>query len=356
MTSSYLFCWVLDVASGVANDGAASGNRQQVESDSATDSGNDEDLDDMDMDSFQTHCKCPCGSTSLLHCAKPPPACLARRYSNPRGFPELDVTIGADRKKARHAMRQHLSVETERIRVAFNAYGMAVYRYAKSVTGISSHLKQMLRLDSQAYTDLTTFDEIYNTVTKGTDFLNFEPLKRVLDECNHINRNEQEVNRAAAMRAQSLYEGVFKKFAQLRVFSFVDGLRELRPPIQEGTYDKLKVKIEECFRKFIVDRFYHFKQVIREVLGIPERVFLRVTDVKGGCIEITFEIIGNISDRVFELDIEKKRALASNNISMLEYAGKVHYCCCNLFSDEVLSQMLLFIAALTLFVCTYVGI
>ena len=234
-------------------------------------------------------------------------------------------------------MQQYLSAETDTLMKKFVSYGMAVYRYAKSIEGLDSHLKQMLRLQGQSYATLRNFDDLYDAVTQGTDFLNFEQLKLVLEECNQIIENEPSKKQSDAIAADKMYQEAFRKFAQLRVFSFVGSLRELHSAVQDiGGYKKLKIKIEEKFRDFIVDRIYHFKKVIKEVLKLPSNVFLRVTDVKEGCIEITFEIIYKISEKLFVVDDSQKRVLAYNGISMMEFAGRVYYCCSNLVGHEVL--------------------
>ena len=280
---------------------------------------------------LNVHCRCPCGRTDFSHCViRPPPECLNNRHTNTQTFPELDLTIGADTIEARVAIKQYLLAETESLKQAFTDYGLAVHRYAKSIEGIKGSLVEIVELQGQAHAiSETNFDDLYRAARKGANFLNCEPLKCILRECNQIS------GKVPALSEEEKYEEAFRRFAQYRVFSFMGGLQECLP-IQEGTYKSLKIKVEEDVRTFVVDRIYHFKRVIRETLGIPKQVFLQVTDIQEGCIEITFNVVGNIvAHSTLEMDKMKKKALAFNNISMLEYCGDVYYCCCELLAVEV---------------------
>ena len=251
----------------------------------------------------------------------------------------MDVTKGRDEEKAKKAMQQHLLAKTESLKESFTDYGMSVYYYARSVNGVDSPLKNILRLrypEKVPTTDMTDFEAIYTAVTEDVDFLNFEPLERVVKACDRASGNEHTDGCQTVSDAKKRYEDAFLKFAQLRVFSVVNGLQELCPPVQEGVYPKLKIKVEEDFEAFTIHCADVFREKVRKVLHIPKEVLLRLTDVRQGCVEITFEIIGRVDESTFEIDLLKKKALASINISMLEYAGKVYYCCCEFSTNEVL--------------------
>ena len=302
------------------------------------DSGTHDQVEDLDL--LDTHCKCPCGQTSFQHCINPPPDCLVRRYASPQGFAEMDVTQGKDSEKAKMAMRLHFRAQTESLKETFTKYAMEVYYCARAINGVVFPLKNLFRFrypERVSTTDMSNFEVIYEALTKDVDFLNFDLLGDILKACNNVAGNEHSHKQRSAQAKKEQYEKAFYKFAQLRIFSAVGSLRKLLPPIQEGEYPKLKIKVEENFEAFVIDRAEKFRDKIRGILHLPsaEKVCLRLTDIEQGCVEITFELIGKIDDKVFEMDASKKRALASNNISLLEYAGKVYYCCCNFFSSDL---------------------
>ena len=92
------------------------------------------------------------------------------------------------------------------------------------------------------------------------------------------------------------------------------------------------LKIEEYSKTFRVERILQLKCVVKKILNIPEWVLLRVVSLNKGCVEIRFEVIGSFD---FDVSLDQRQDLISNNITLLEYAGKVHYCCCELLEDEV---------------------
>ena len=257
----------------------------------------------------------------------------------------MDVTIGEDSKEASRAMKQYLSDKTERLKKMFTKYAMAVCYYARDVKGINFPLENIYRLrypekEPIAESDMSNFQTIYNAVTQDVDYLNFDMLEDILEACDNFSEEKDAEKKDSAQAKKQSYENAFREFAQLRVFSVIGGLRPLRPPVQEGTYRQLKVKVEKDFEAFTIGRVNEFKEKIREVLHIPKDVFLKLTEVKQGCVEITFEMIGRVDNSIFEISLPKKMALAFHCISMLKYAGKFCYCCCELVANEVCCTIL----------------
>ena len=226
-----------------------------------------------------------------------------------------------------------LSPEINNIQKAFFKYKMAVYQYAKSVCGIDSYIQKLFRhMQVQEYIE-GKVDELYKTVTLHVDFLNCELLSLILEECNRINGDVETKERTIVDTVKAEYDEAFSKFAQLKAASVVDGLGELHAPFQDGVYSSLKIKIEESFGTFTIDLIFHFRKTIRDVFDIPREVLLQVSKLnEEGSIEITFKVIGIIADKAFEIDPGKRKKLAEENISMVEYAGKM---CYHLTADQV---------------------
>ncbi len=215
----------------------------------------------------------------------------------------------------------------------FCDYGMAVYHFAKSEFAlVESCLKQILELRGHS-TCSSNFEVIYKQAKSGADFLNFEPLTCILKACitaccGCTKTSFQEVAEAAALE----YENKFRRFAQCRVRTLTG--HKIIPEILTtlGDHKELKLKIEEDFQRFPLNRIFYFKRVVRKILKIPEQVILRVASVQEGCVELAFQLHSFLN---LELTVDQKKVLASHKISMLTYDGKVEYCCCHLFNDEV---------------------
>ena len=126
---------------------------------------------------------------------------------------------------------------------------------------------------------------------------------------------------------------MFLKFAQHHVFSVCGQLEEMSSA--KGDHKELIIKIEENLQSFLIERVFHLKIAIKRILNFSDNVFLRVVLVKAGCVELTFQLIGEAPDSPLQLSIDQKRALVTCRISLLKYLGEVEYCCCELFEDEV---------------------
>ena len=287
---------------------------------------NDSDLD-SELDNLSISCKCPCGRTDFKHCMQPPTDCLDK------GFAELDLSVGEDSKKAQTYMEHELAAELNIIKnQEFVRFGMAVYNFAESINKKESVLKRILKLHGQK-TDMMDFEAMYDKATEDVDFINFESLNVILEACcSACAGSTKSVLQLAAEVASEKYQETFSKFAQHRVFALSTRLEKITSNSSKG-HQELKIKIEEEFQKFPIERIFHFKKILRAILKLQDHVLLRVTSVREGCVEITFQVIGSTCNS--NLSLDQKRALASHKISLLEYAGEVAYCCCKLFEDQV---------------------
>ncbi len=299
----------------------------------------DSGMDEICLDSLTISFKCPCGITDFSHCLYPSPDCLRNRLSSTDAFPELDCSgTGPNEIKAQSILNYHLIEETETTKHEFITFSMAVYHWAKSIQGIEGSLKQIVRHHPLPVKS-ESFDDLYDSATTGIDFINYESLEdHVMKACREANDHSENALRLQKEAEDALkkYETVFQEFAHLRIFSHPSSVQELCSDSQRvGSGKKLKLKIEEDFQTFIVKRISHFKKVLQKLLNLPQNVRLRVTSVKQGCVEITFEIIGYFPEDSLHLSMEQKKALIVENITLLEYAGKVHYCCCELMDEEV---------------------
>ncbi len=311
----------------------------QSESDTNVSHDSDTSLDDQSsdrLDSLGAPCHCPCGLNSFSHIFSPLPDCLAMRHSRVQNVQLTAVTSRQNKKEAKKQMEIYFSFETEKLRNEFENFGYAVYLYARSIRGVENILKQILRLRGKV-TDSNDFELLYNEVTSGASPIDYEILSSLFEKLvlGDIN-NDTELKKEANIKSDK-YLDAFRKFAQHRVFSASQGdLIEERPPIQdeEGlqVYKELKLKVEEDSQTFRVERIPQLKCVVKKILNIPECVQLRVVRINKGCVEISFEVIGSFD---FDLNLDQRQDLISNNITLLEYAGKVHYCCCELLQDEV---------------------
>ncbi len=296
-------------------------------------------MDNISMNSLSVNCQCPCGVTDFSHYLCPPPDCLANRHSSIDAFSELDLgDDSADKKKAESVLQQHLSEETESIQHKFTTYSMAVYHWTKSIRGIDDSLKQILRTRQQSIRS-DNFEDLYASVTAGIDFINYESLgDHVMEACRNTSDNGEKSLRLQkkAEDAAKTYENAFRKYSQLRVVLLPSSIQDICSDNQEVTLNKeLKIKIEEDFRKFPLKRITHFKKVVRKLLNLPDDVLLRVTSVERGCVEMSFEIVGVFPGELLNLNLEQKKALVAENITLMEYAGMMQYCCCELLDNEV---------------------
>ena len=236
-------------------------------------------------------------------------------------------------------MEKQLSAETDVAKTEYQRFGMAVYSFAQSVPNIECILKRMLKFRCQKV-DMLHFDGLFDRVTEGTDFINYEILNVITEACNSVcigsTNTELQMKKDNAEAASEKYQEVFLKFAQHRVFSICGQLQEMSSA-SKGSAKELKIKVEEDSRTFSLERIFHFKIAVKRILQFPEHVYLRVVLVKEGCVELTFQLIGTAQDVPLQLSLDQKRELASHRVSLLEYAGKVEYCCCELFEDEVLT-------------------
>ncbi len=301
-------------------------------------------MDEISLDSVSIPFKCPCGVTDFSHCLYPSPDCLTSRHFRCEAFPELDCSgEGTHEKKAQSMLKQHLAEETESIEHEYTTLSLAVYHWAKSIQGIEGSLKQILRSRRQSV-ESESFDSLYNSVTTGVDFINYESLvDHVMETCREMKDDSEKAHRLQkkAEDAAKKYENAFQEFAQLRIFSHPNSVQELCCQGMNSRKE-LKLKIEEDFQRFPFKRIAHFKKVLRKLLNLPHNVLLRVTSVEQGCVEISFEVVGSFPEESLKLSMEQKSALLAENITLLEYAGRVHYCCCELMEEEVSS--LLYIA------------
>lgn len=282
---------------------------------------------------MEISCRCPCGQTDFIHGLSPPPNCLTNRHSNSQRFPEIIVShSGVDRQDIRR-MEDYLVAETTSIKNEYAKFGLAVYNWTKYIDGINTILKAMIRFQQCPTAGLTTFDEIFEAATRDADYINHEPLFIIIDECGRRVANDESY--FAIQTAKEHFQQAFKKFAQQRVFSLPGGLDQPPLPIPEGFYRDLILKIEEDYHSFTIERLMYFKKIIHKVLQLPEQIILRVTSVREGCVEITFRVIGSVSEGTFELSPDQKKTLLKHNIMMLQYNGLVPYCCCEL-TDKVM--------------------
>ncbi len=176
----------------------------------------------------------------------------------------------------------------------------------------------------------------------NADYINHEALKIVVEECRRHRSSDKFY--AVVQVAEERFDQAFRKFARQRVFSLPVGLKELPLPIQQRVYKELKLKIEKNYTTFTMERLMYRKKVVKKVLHLPEQIILRLTSVNEGCVQITFQVIGTVSNKIFELTPSQKNALIGYNITMIEYNGWVLYCCCDLLKDEVRSVIILFSA------------
>ncbi len=294
--------------------------------------------DDAELD---TYFRCPCGRTDFPHCLYPPPMCLDNRHSNTQGFPELDLSHGADNEsRVQQRMDERLVAETTTIRNEYMRFGMAVRNWVQSINQIESILMTLVQLQGQPHANFSSFDELFRAVIVNADYINYEALKIVVEECRRQGSNDELY--AVVQVAEERFDQAFCKFARQRVFSLPGGLEELPLPIQQGVYKELKLKIEENYTTFTMERLMYFKKVVKKVLHLPEQIILRLTSVNEGCVQITFQVIGTVSNKIFELTPSQKNALIGYNITMIECNGCVLYCCCDLFKDEVRSAIIYF--------------
>ena len=213
----------------------------------------------------------------------------------------------------------------------FCDYGMAVYHFAKSEFAlVESCLKQILELRGHSSCS-SDFEVIYKQAKGDADFLNFEPLTCILKACTTACCGRKKTSLQEEAEAAALeYENKFRGFAQYRVRTLIGHMPEILTTL--GDHKELKLKIEEDFQRFPLDRIFYFKRIVRKILKISEQVILRVASVQEGCVELTFQLRSFLN---LELTVIQKVLLASHKISMLTYDGKVEYCCCHLFNDVV---------------------
>ncbi len=207
-----------------------------------------------------------------------------------------------------------------------------MYHFAESEFPLVENcLKQILELRGHSSCS-SDFEVIYKQAKSGADFLNFEPLTCILKACTTACRGHTKTSLHKEAEAAALeYEQKFQRFAEYRVRTLAgDNIPEIFTTL--GDHKELKLKIEEDFLRFPLSRIFYFKRIVRRVLKIPKEVLLRVASVQEGCVEVTFQL-GSLLN--LELTVDQKKILASHKISMLTYDGKVEYCCCHLFNDEV---------------------
>lgn len=291
------------------------------------DSGN---YTDSEIALLNIKCKCPCGNRNFRHCVLQ--ECLKLHKANV--FPELDLREGADERqktKAQHYMEHSvLAEETRKLKTMFQKFGMALRRTLKDVPDIKESLQFLVQLLPEAIVESSDYNKLFRQATKDADFINYEPLKTMVEECACGNQ--------AAEKLLKEYQDAFCVYAQHRIFSFPEGSLETRPPIEVGKVI-LKIKIEEDFRNFKIGRIEHFKMIAREILTLDVNAQLLVRTVREGCVEITFDMFEKDADKAFSngLTTQQKRELASHKISMLECNAKVYYCCCSLTVDQVIN-------------------
>ncbi len=280
----------------------------------------------------------PCGRTDFSHILNPLPDCLANRHSDSRSFPELDMK--SSNKIAQDQLKMKLERQTRIIKQEFITFGLAVRRYAKSIPGIENILKECLSLGREVVEALD-FDNLYPKFREGADLINFDILSRCLTHLKLSDESgeENELRRVAEEAAAEKYEASFQEFAQQRVVLVPTILQDANGR-SNSVYKELKIKVEEDFQSFLVKRSFDFKEVLKRILKLAPDVYLRVTSVREGCVEICFEMIGSHADTHFSLNDVQKQEMLANKITLLEYDGQVSYCCCELVSDEVFGTLL----------------
>ena len=273
-------------------------------------------------------CRCPCGSCDFSHILHPPPDCLVNRHSDSRNFPEVDLKSSKYDKKQ---LNMELKEQTQSVEKEFMAFIVAVRMYAKSIPDIESLIKDALDLTEH---EQSSFEKLYRQFREGANFINYDILLHRLSILK-LSGTENELRRSAEAAAER-YEASFKEYAQHRVVLVPTILQDANGSTY-SVHKKLKIKVEEEYLKFRIDRLYHFKKVVKTILKLPPHINLRVTSVREGCVEICFEMISLRADEEFDptLDNVQKQELLANNIILLEYDGQVPYCCCELLSDEV---------------------
>ncbi len=284
-------------------------------------------LDDIDN---AVHFRCPCGRFDFAHILNPPPDCLANRHSDSQNFPEVDLKSSKDDKKQQ--LNMELEEQTRSIENEFMTLIVAVRMYAKSIPDVESLIKDALNLSEH---EQSTFEKLYRKFREGANFINYDILVHRLGMLK-LSGTDNELKRSAEAAAER-YEASFKEFAQQRVVLVPTILQDANRRTN-SVHKELKIKVEEEYLKFKINRLYHFKTVVKTILKLPPHVNLRVTSVKEGCVEICFEIIDLRADEEFclTLDTVQKQEMLANNIVLLEYDEQVPYCCCALLSDEVI--------------------
>ncbi len=293
-------------------------------------------LDDSSISSLRVDCRCPCGCTDFTHLLDPPPDCLANRHSDALSFPEIHLKASKDKKKAQKQLKFELVQQTRCIKEAFITLGMAVYNYALSIPRADKIMRKVILLNEQVVETSDT-DKLYEQFTEGANFINYDILVRRLNILKASDSGEENELRHCAEAAAERYEASFKEYAQQRVVLVPTALRGANGRTN-SVYKELKIKVEEQFRSFEVNRLLYFKKVVKTILKLPPPVNLRITSVREGCVEICFEVIGLLADETFHLTTEQKQEMLANNITLLEYDGQTPYCCCNLLSDEVFNK------------------
>ena len=238
-----------------------------------------------------------------------------------------------DETKAQTQLTFELAERTRSIKQEFLTFGVAVYKFAKSIPEVESHLEEFLSLNGHAV-EASDFKSLYKKFREGADFINYDIMCSCLSLLGTCDTGEGNTLRLA-QEAAEVYKACFKEYAQQRIFLVPTILQNANPVSKE-----LKIKVEEEFHNFKLNRLFYFKKVVKTILKLPPHVNLRFTRVREGCVEICFKMIGAPADKAFHLTIDQKQELLSSNITVLEYDGQVAYCCCELLSDEVLSLIM----------------
>ena len=288
-------------------------------------------VDDVDI---AVNCKCPCGHTDFSHILNPPPDCLANRHSDSRNFPELDMKSSKDKEIAQKQLKMELERQTRIIKQKFRTFGLAVYNYAKSIPDVESILKEALSLDGEVVERLD-FESLYPKFREGADLINFDKLLHCLTNLKSCDTGEESELRHLAEEAAEKYEASFKEYAQQRVVLVPTILQDATGHPPNSVYKKLKIKVEEKFQSFVIKHLIDFKEVLKRILKLAPDVYLRVTSIREGCVEICFEMIGLHADTHLSLNDVQKQEMLANNITLIEYDGHVSYCCCELCNDKV---------------------
>ena len=215
------------------------------ESDVSVDSGTG--LDDSRLENLRVHSKCPCGKTSFGHCTKNAPSkCVEARHSNPNGFPEMNLCQGEDKKIARREMRRYLLSHTKNIKKMFATYFTSAYNWAKKIPEVRNSLRQTIRANNLPI-ESNTFEWLFETVTKEANFTDYDiVVDHIMKPCRNASGDEESQLREEAEAAEAKFMKAFKEFAQHRVFSRPSYLH-INPPVEEGVYKELMVKIEETY-------------------------------------------------------------------------------------------------------------